>query len=158
MKAWCKHKFGFVNVDDQFIYFSSTGNWSNMKDLGEFNEEKNGRSSSAERYKSISYLGVLGILIVWILWMIGLNSLSYASIIGLAWLCYSAYHYMIPGLTGEFKIPHTNITKVEINTSTAVLTFLDFNDVQNVQKISGLDKKGFKLFTEFSALIDSKNQ
>ncbi len=155
MKDWCKHKFGFVNFDDSTLYFSSTGNWSDTLELGEFNEGRTKRSSSAERFKSISYLAVLAIAVILFLWAMGFHSLNFSAVIGIAWFSYSAYHYMSTGLSGEFKIPYANITRLEIDSSVSKITFLDYYGNEAIQEIK-LDKKGLNLFFELQILLEKK--
>ncbi|MFK7783730.1 MAG: hypothetical protein AB8B56_01370 [Crocinitomicaceae bacterium] len=150
MRDWCKHSFGYVNFDDEFMYFTSTGNWSDVLDLGEFNEKTNRRSSSSEKYKTMSYMGVAGVLLVVVLWVMGIGSLSISGIIGIALLAYSAYHYMAPGLTGEFKIPYSEISNIELIDSTIKITFLDVNHEEKIQEVSSLNEKGVNLFLSVS--------
>lgn len=128
MKDWRKHKFGFVNFDDTHLYFTSTGNWSDTKDLGEYNQESTRKSSSSEKYKSITYFGFAGILLTLLLWKVGFKGFTYSAITGLAWLGYSGYHYMSTGLTGEFMIPYVKVSNIELSSTTAKITFLDFNE------------------------------
>lgn len=35
MKKWFKYEYGFVNIDEDYIYLTNTGNWSDTKDLQE---------------------------------------------------------------------------------------------------------------------------
>lgn len=135
-------------MDDNFMYFTSTGNWSDTKDLGEFNEEYTKKSSSAERFKTITYLGFAGVLVVCLLWTLGIGSFSFASIIGLAWLGYSAYHYMAPGLTGEFKIPYPKVRSIKIKSSSVTIVFKDFNNDDTTQEINKLNHEACHLFAQ----------
>jgi hypothetical protein len=81
--------------------------------------------------------------------------MSYASIIGLAWLAYSAYHYMAPGLSGEFKIPYSDITQIDINDSVVKVTFFDSKREECTQELPGLNNKGRDLFQSISLLVQN---
>ncbi|NVK63678.1 MAG: hypothetical protein HWE22_03780 [Flavobacteriales bacterium] len=150
MKDWCKYNFGYVNFDDSFVYFTSTGNWSDTKKLEELNDPSATKSSSEERFKSISYLSLLAVLVICILWFAGFQSLSWAAIIGIGWAAYSAYHYFAPGISGEFKIPYSKINSLLISSNEVHINFSDYHGENSVHICTRIDAKGLRLFSEIS--------
>ena len=39
MKAWFKYKNGFVNYDNEFVYFSNSGNWKEIENSSELSRQ-----------------------------------------------------------------------------------------------------------------------
>ena len=35
MKHWFKYEFGYVNIDSEYLYFTNTGNWSEVQEIKE---------------------------------------------------------------------------------------------------------------------------
>lgn len=40
MKEWLKHKYGYINIDDENVYVTKTGNWSEISKLQEKNHRR----------------------------------------------------------------------------------------------------------------------
>lgn len=157
MRDWWKHSSGYLKIDDEFIYFTSIGNLTDTQKLGELNEEKTKKKNSTRKYKLISYFVLTSLIVGWIIWQSLSQKFDPLILLTLLLFGYMAYQYMSPDLYQEYKIAYSSITKLEVNPSMAKITFLDFNEQESIQEVTGLDQKGFDLFIYLTALLDSQS-
>ena len=68
MKAWFGYNTGFVNIDDNHVYLTNSGNWSEIADLEEKGITTNKKSRRRKKKSSLfmAYLVVfiMGVLIL----------------------------------------------------------------------------------------------
>ena len=133
-------------MDDEFMYFTSTGNWSDIDDLEELNEEKSKARSSGEKWQGIAYLIVVGTLFAFVLW----NSLNPMLLIVIGAIAFTIFRYMSSSLNDKYKLPYSKILSLEIKSSGATLVFLDFNNNEATQEINQLNQKGCLLFARIA--------
>lgn len=46
MKHFFKYKFGYINIDEETLYLTKTGNWQEVKDIVARNDNKEGKKPS----------------------------------------------------------------------------------------------------------------
>jgi hypothetical protein len=65
MKEWLKHKHGYLNIDEKNLYFTKTGNWSEIADLKEQNSTEFKTADQNSKIKLILLLGIIDAVSVW---------------------------------------------------------------------------------------------
>ncbi len=152
MKEYFKYKFGYVNIDDENLYFTSTGNWSETKNMKEKGLQKQ------KSFKKISIKVFFSILVLAITLIIlkHLNSgeIGSFSIIGLPIVGgYLAYKYLRTELGSQFKLPIAKINSIEILDSNIDFVFIDANGNTKTYQVEAADEKGIEIITKIKASI-----
>jgi len=128
MKTWFKHKYGYVNIDDEYIYFTSSGNWSETSTLTEksISQAQNPRLSNFIFY----FLGI-GTIMFFLL----SNSKSIPIIVGFSILAYKAYEYLKSDLGPQYKIKKSNVVSVDHDPNETIVKFLNIEGIEESQSI-----------------------
>ncbi len=156
MRDYFKYKFGYVNVDAENIYFTSTGNWSetiNMQEKG-VQKQKVFRKTGIKIFLSASVIALVFLIFN------NLNSekISKPLVIGLPVGLYFAYKYLSTELGSQFKLPIFKITDIEIVNSIVYLTFLDSNGSAKTYQVEKPSEKGISIMTKIKDDIINKKQ
>jgi hypothetical protein len=149
MRDWCKHRYGFVNFDDEYMYFTSSGNWSDTQDLGELNEDGYRSASSFEKYKAGLFYILFSICIILLFTRTGFKVDFFLMII-VTLAVLAVHNYLSTSLSSKFKIPYSKIESIEIREQTVDIFFSDFNGKEEKQHLQGLYSKGAALFAAIS--------
>lgn len=149
MKTYLKHKYGYLNVDDNFIYLTKSGNWSETKNLKEKNSDGFKTMDRFSKIKIIGYLVfVAGLFLFGILNNIVKGDFSYLLVFGLPVLFYATYNYLIPEIGASFLIPFSKVKTIEIIENNAIIHFIDFNEKYAQFNLTGLNEKGIEIVHE----------
>ncbi len=140
MKVWLKYQYGFLNIDDEFIYVTKTGNWSETNDLGEKNAGGFKTADVLRKLKVILFVVLIASLVLCsVLYMFAGKNSSLTLIIGIPVLAYFAYQYMIPEYGAAFKIPRSKIESVARRGDSVVVHFEDARGEQVEHLFSGIE-------------------
>lgn len=146
MKEWLKHKFGFLNIDDEFIFVTKTGNWSEIEDLEEKNHKGFKTNTFASKLKIGLYVTVVyGLFVFCIVRNIISGNISFLLIIGLPVLAYYMFQYLIPEYGASFRIPKDKINQIYIDGDSVSIEFLDADNKMTTNNFRGLDEKGIAI-------------
>ena len=118
MKEWFKYEYGFINVDDDNVYLTSTGNWSETKNMEE-KSDASIRKHVVKKWINILYLG--GWFIVFISFLIAfytkstdLNHAYWRLPLALIGLALIMYKHLRKDMGPKYKIPISKIKKIEL--------------------------------------------
>ncbi|MFT6502518.1 MAG: hypothetical protein ACJASQ_002645 [Crocinitomicaceae bacterium] len=148
MKEWLKHKHkhGYLNIDKNNLYFTKTGNWSEIADLKEQNSTEFKTADQNSKIKLISFLGIIGSVFLWIfLSGIGNGNFTILQIIGPIVTAYFVYNYLIPEYGAAFAVPYNKIQKIELENDIATVHFLDYDGAKATYRLMKLDLNGIDL-------------
>ena len=146
MKEWLKHKHGYLNIDENNLYFTKTGNWSEIPDLKEQNSEEFKTADQNSKIKLISFVGVIGSAFLWIfLSGIGNGNFTILQILATIVTAYLVYNYLIPEHGAAFLIPYNKIQKIEFEDDNATVHFLDYDGTNATYRLMTLDLDGIHL-------------
>lgn len=135
MKEWFKYRFGYVNIDSEFIYLTKNGVWSETIKLNEIRTKK---------YDSIVLISIVFLLFFFMIIFLG----EYFLVIFLLLSLYSQIEYFTTGYD-KFKIKINNITAIKVIGENVEIEFLDGNKLGKNYIIRGCDKKGIDLLANF---------
>lgn len=147
-REYFKYEFGFVSIDDEFIYFSSTGNGTELKKLTE--KDKIVRVNHWLKSSStILYLSIFTIIMLAVQFIrLDFGELSLLSIGGAGFLGYQLYQYMRTEIGARFKIPRKKILEIILINSDAVIKFRDRQNLENKYKIKRIPEKGRQILAK----------
>lgn len=122
MREWFKYSQGYVNIDDDSVYFTKTGNWSEVGGLEEKNAENFKQQDQSSKIKVISYFSIVAIIFLFGLYAGGVTLTVVIIMVAVA---IAAYKYMIPEFGASFKIPKSKIEKVTVENEEIQISFVD---------------------------------
>lgn len=146
MKEWLKHKYGYLNIDGENIYFTKTGNWSETADLTEKNSKEFKTADQKSKTKIISFIGIIGSVFLWLfLSKIGTGDFTILQIIGPLITSYLVYKYLTPEYGAAFVVPYNKIQKIEFENDIATVHFIDHEGKNATHRLMKLDLNGIEL-------------
>jgi hypothetical protein len=152
MKAWFRYNTGFVNIDDNHVYLTNSGNWSEIADLEEKGITTN-KKSRRRKKKSSLFMAYLVVFIMGVLILNLTRGRSMVLISGTLALGYFAYRYMQPNLSLAFKIPKSKVLSITIMVDGIQITFTDNDGNEDVAELKGLDEKAMEFFSTLKASL-----
>lgn len=142
MKDYFKYERGYVNIDDQNLFLTNTGNWSETKELN----EKSPRSIRKNRFKEFKYYFFF--LIIGALLLFFFFKSERFPIVGITGLAFAVYMYMKRETGKSYKIPLEKIIRIEIMNSSATIVFHNQANENDSEEISGIEIKGLDILSE----------
>ncbi|MES2379444.1 MAG: hypothetical protein V4538_00280 [Bacteroidota bacterium] len=143
MKDWFKYKYGFVNIDDENIYFTSTGNWTETKKLQEKGIQKSNkiRKIRIQTFLVVSFVASAVIIFT----SLANGNVSLLLLFGLPIALFSIYNYLKTGIGENYKLPIHNIISITIADHTAMIEFTYLENKIGIEKLERVEEKGKKL-------------
>lgn len=152
MKYFFKYEFGYINIDDENLYMTNSGNWSETKDLLE-------KSSKSIKKNTIRKTKVYGFyfLIICIGLLVLLNFLKNVDTkfnisIGLVLFLLAAYNFMKSEQGSKYKIPLSKIDKMEYSYSNLKIHFKNLDNKEDFERIENIEDKGIKILKELGLI------
>lgn len=140
MKEYFKYDNGYVNINDENLFLTNSGNWSEITTI----EEKSEKTIRKNSIRSLKFYA-------FILGLVGLVALSVARAqngsipIGLILLVFAAYMYMKRDVGSKYKIPLSKIKNIEIDKEEVKIIFLNLNNVEDFEIIHKVENKGLSI-------------
>ncbi len=143
MKEYFKYKYGYINVDDENLYLTNSGNWQEARETEEktrANENRNNRRIVA--IKIFVYV-VLGAICIFVLKNLGKPSVGFG-VIGLAiFLGYRVYKVFSKKFGSRYRIPLQKITKISAQGTVGLrIDFLNANNEPDFEIIEEPEFRG----------------
>lgn len=137
MKRHFKYSNGYINVDENNVYITSTGNWSETKIL----TEKPFGKSMYDDGKYFGFYQVLGFIIL-LLVSIFSNDTTWYIKGGLILLCgllfYKTKDYFTPELGERFLIPKIKILNINQTKKQLIIEFKSLDNKNDFIKLNGI--------------------
>lgn len=130
MRQYYKHNHGYINIDDENIYFTRTGNWQEAHEA----EEKKSK-------KKIGLIDLVTIIISIAVIVFFIIRKDYVLIL-LAVLPFGQllYRYFTQTVYMPYKVPRIKIQALELKENGFVLHFFNTADEPDKQAINGIDE------------------
>ena len=145
MKDWCKHSYGYVNFDDEFLYIASNRNWSKVDALGELNEDGYRSKSKSESQRGAAFLLLISLTIAALYWSGGFKAGLYVFVVIIGGFL-AVFMRMSKSLSLKYKIPYSKVKSIEVKSRSAEIVFLDYHNKEESHEFRGLYSKGTELF------------
>ena len=144
-KTWFQYEFGFVNIDEENLYLTNTGNWSEIIGLEE-KSKKTGGPNTFGSFATIMFLiVVVGLLGFLFFRNIITPGISIVGLIGIPFFGYKFYEYIKSDIGVKFKIPWSKISKITVTKQEVKLEFLNGDGVSGTEFLSNVSQKGLDL-------------
>lgn len=147
MKEYFKYDKGFVNIDDENLYLTNSGNWQEARNL----EEKSSKTIKANKFRknriSLYFYIFLGLGILLTLFQFS-NGKSVRLPLVFSGLGFAAYRYMIRETGNRYKIPLSKITAVLNENNSIKINFLDEQGNETFEELFGVELKGIGLLED----------
>lgn len=148
MKEFFKYANGFVNINDENLFLTNSGNWSETHKLLE-KSSKSIRQNNFKGFRIYIFLFAVACLIVLILSKSKSGSIPF----GIILLGLGAFAYMKRETGKQYKIPISKIIRVTIIENSAKIIFFNKNNNEDFEEINGLEAKGLGVLEELNNLI-----
>lgn len=152
MKEWFEYEYGYINIDHQFLYFTSSGNWSEISKLKEFSSKR--RIKNFKGNSVIIILTIIGfILFFGLLKMLNSGNISIFYLFGAPILLFFLYKYMKSGIGANYKINLSNIFDIQFENKNCIIHFYDESgDIHQTQLINA-SEKGHSILKKLKSTI-----
>ena len=148
-RVYFKYEYGFVSIDNNFIYFSSTGNGQELKELTEKDQAIN-KKHKRTKFKTVLFFLLFAVVCFWLLYRQLSNSgLSIVFVVLASIGGFQLYHYLRTEIGARFKIPLHKVQDVKIGEQIAFVIFKNTADELEEYKINNFKDKGQRILTEF---------
>ena len=154
MKNYFKHQFGYINIDDKKLYFTKSGNWTEVNDIGEYHEIGN-KGMPVDVYTIGIFSALVFILAFYIfLPSFDLTELALASLLPLG---LKAYHlFLVRYSPQNCAVPRERLLGLESkNPFEIVVTFEDQFGLVITQFLL-MEKEEFAAFVDRLQHVDFK--
>lgn len=140
MKDYFKYENGYVNINDENLFLTNSGNWSETHGLSEKSAQSI-RKNQLKRFRINAYLFVMGSVVLFLLFH-SQNKLMPLGILGLG---IAAYFYMKRETGNRYRIPLEKIKAVEISGNQVKIVFLNLSGKEDAETIIGVEEKGISI-------------
>lgn len=144
MKNFFKYNNGYVNIDEDNLFLTNSGNWSETNDI----QEKSTKTEKENNYKNFKYkffLFVLGLLVCFVLYKSFDNLKNKILPLGLIVLFISVYRYFKNETGKKIKIPLEKIASIEFFENDVKINFYNSLNILDSEYLKKIDTKGFDI-------------
>lgn len=138
MKHHFKYASGYINIDEENLYLTSSGNWQETQTL----LEKSSNSQAANRRRitgnSIFLYGVLGTACVVIVVMVGKDRLKFGLLLLLFFGLYKLNQYFKREMGNRYKIPLSKIDAAEQHGDGLKISFRNADNQPDHEIVRGI--------------------
>ncbi|WP_298115828.1 hypothetical protein [Flavobacterium sp.] len=149
MKEYFKYANGYVNINDENLFLTNSGNWSETHDLQE-KSPKSIRKNNFRANKIYLYYFIVFIFIGFIVFEILRDIKNKSFPFGIIFLVLAGFAYMKRETGKRYKIPISKITSFDISNDSVKIIFINANDVDDFEEIFKVEKKGLSIFEELN--------
>lgn len=149
MKDWFKHEFGYANIDSENIYFTHTGNWSEITDLKEKGIHKKNEWRKGRMQLFILICCLLSAFLFYKNLISGKVSLLLLA--GLPTGGYFVYNYLRTELGPKYKLPIQKLLDIVFDQKNTTITFINGKNENDSEILKNVDQKGLDLLKKLIA-------
>ena len=147
MKEYFKYANGFVNLNNENLFLTNSGNWSETLNLLE-KSPKSIRKNNIKSYKIYIYLFIVACLIVLVLTKAKSGSIPF----GLILLGLGTYSYLKRETGKQYKIPISKIKSIIINENEVTIFFYNSNGIEDFEILAKVDNKGLDILSHLKPI------
>lgn len=155
MKDWFGYEYGFVNIDEEHLYFTNSGNWSEIANL----KERGETGKYDKLRKLLRVKGIQGVLLLLgfaaALVVAGFTSANLGFAVLLLGGLYSFYMYIRTEVGEAFMLPRKKITGLEDTKMGWRITFVNAGGQADSYLVNGADAKGEDFFKQLKLELEA---
>ena len=152
MRHFFKYEKGFININEENLFLTKSGNWSEVELLLE-KSSKSKSQNSKKKIKTYSFYAML--LSFSLLLFFNLNNGKSGKImlpLGIVLLLLSAYNYIRAGSGNQYKIPLSKINKMEYSFNSLKIYFMNLDGKEDFEKIENIEEKGVQILKDLKLI------
>lgn len=157
MKHYFKYGSGYVNIDDENLYLTNSGNWQEAREL----KEKSTATITENEIRIGKMKGfvykVFGVIAIFIYYMVENKTISISIFIGLGVLAYHVLQYFKSDFGKRYKIPLVKIETVEKYNKGLKIIFRNENNEPDFEIIDNVEVKGFQILTNLNIISEFRH-
>lgn len=147
MKEYFKYDKGFVNIDDENLYLTNSGNWQEARNLQEKSSKTIKDNNSRKNRISLYFYICLGLGVLCTFYQLS-NGKSVRLPLVFSGLGFAAYRYMIRETGNRYKIPLSKIITISNENNFIRINFLDEQGIETFEQLSDVEIKGIGLLED----------
>lgn len=151
-KHYFKYDSGYINIDEENLYLTNSGNWQETKELKEKSSKTKKQNSSRQNWNNFFLFAVFTGIGVVVYMMFTRQNKSYKIIGGLLVLAVLVYKYFQPEMGNRYKIPLNKIDRIEIWEKGIRIHFKNEANETDKEDINNVDPKGFEILSKLNLL------
>lgn len=149
MKEYFKYANGYVNINDENLFLTNSGNWSETHDLME-KSPKSIRKNNFKANKIYLYYFFVFILIGFGVFDILRDIKNKSFPFGIILLGLAGLAYMKRETGKRYKIPISKIISFDVSNDKVKILFRNANDIDDFEEIFKVETKGLAILEELS--------
>lgn len=152
MKHFFKYEKGYINIDEKYLYMTTTGNWSETTTLLE-KSSKNKSQTAIKKVKTYSFYGML--IAISLLLFFNLSNGKGNKVflpVGIILLLISGYKYIRSGSGSQYKIPLSKISKMEYSHKSLKIHFKNNDNKEDFEQIENIEEKGIQILKDLKLI------
>ena len=143
MKHYFKYNNGYINIDEENLYLTNSGNWQEARELIEKGKASIKKNNARINYMKGFVYTVFAIIIFLLLFMVENKKISITLSAGLILLAYYVNNYFKGEFGVQYKIPLTKIDNIEPYESDALkISFKNAENEPDSEIVCGIEEKG----------------
>lgn len=155
MKEYFKYNRGYVNINDENLFLTNSGNWHETLELLE-KSPKSIKSNYFKSFKTYLFFLLLFIACGFIFYGKEHTTKSRAIPIGVIFLIIAAYQYLKRESGNSYKIPISKIQRITLIEERVTIEFLNLDGISDSETINGIEEKGKAILSDLIQLIKAE--
>ncbi|MDW3647085.1 MAG: hypothetical protein R8P61_08485 [Bacteroidia bacterium] len=147
MKSWFEYEYGYLNVDAENMYFTNTGNGSELRTLKEM---PFGKKVGKKKHPFL-FLGSMVFPFCFFLFDMGLTGQSITVMACFLLVFYFVYNYLKKDMGISMWIPLERIELIEIKTNFARISYRDPQEQVQSVPLDKIGKDGIEILTRLKS-------
>jgi len=143
MKEYFKYANGFININDENLFLTNSGNWSETYDL----KEKSSKSNFKTNKIYLNYLFVI-VLIGLGIYDVLKDAKNKSFPFGIVLIGLGVLAFLKREKGKRYKIPLSKIIKITVSNNATTIIFYDENDLEDIEEITHIETKGLHVFEQ----------
>ena len=142
MKHFFKYTSGYINIDDDNLYLTSSGNWEEARGLAEKNSTTEKANKRRVNRNSAFLYTLLALALLATAVMVGTDKLKFFPMLIVFYGIYQANKYFSKELGNRYKIPLSKIEAIEPIDGGLKISFCNEAGQPDFEVVKGVEDKG----------------
>ncbi|MEL6255482.1 MAG: hypothetical protein AAFR87_25985 [Bacteroidota bacterium] len=150
MKSWFKYEYGYININKSNIYFTNTGNGSELRRL---KEVPFGKDISNTR-DPFAFLGVISVPIYYYIIDLEFTLKSVLIVSGIFTAVYFAFQYLKRERGVSLWIPMDSLENIQIELDFVEVSYLNVHGNIKSIELDKVEKDGIKFWAQLKERLN----
>ena len=144
MKSWFAYEYGYINVDRDNVYFTNTGNGSELRRLKEIPFGQN----ISNRLDPYTFIGIISVPTFYFMIDLDYTFRSVLILSAIFTAIYFAYQYLKREKEVSMWIPMDRLTNIDIELDFVEVSYLNVHGKIKSIELDKVEKDGIKFWSQ----------